>query len=259
MSFGSLGSGLNPSITSSGFAEEPEQPKSAAASAITAINETNLRKIDLPLCAIAQLALESHPVTNREPKLILASSSPRRRSLLEAAGLRFEVIPSHIPEEPRRGESPRNYTMRLARAKASQVGQTIKRGLIIGADTIVVLDDKILEKPTSREDARAMLRLLSGRWHSVITGVALCEPEMERELVDYEETRVKFAQLEQDEIQWYTQSDEPLDKAGAYAIQGRASLFVERIEGDYQNVVGLPVRLVYRLARQLGYSLEDLS
>lgn len=149
--------------------------------------------------------------------------------------------------------------MRLASAKAFQVGQIIKRGLILGADTIVVLDDIILEKPAGRDDARRMLRLLSGRWHSVITGVALYEPERERKLVDCEETRVKFAELERDEIEWYAQSDEPLDKAGAYAIQGRASLFVERIEGDYQNVVGLPVRLVYRLARQLGYSLEDLT
>lgn len=176
--------------------------------------------------------------------LILASQSPRRRELLERAGISFEVYVAGVPEEIRPGESPQDYVCRLAKAKASAApGQ-----LVLGADTVVVLDKLILEKPTDAADAARMLRLLSGREHSVITGV--CLRVGESCLVESSETRVRFLELSAAEIDMYVASGEPADKAGAYAIQGLASKFIDRIEGDYCNVVGLPVSLVYRMLKQ---------
>jgi septum formation protein len=125
---------------------------------------------------------------------------------------------------------------------------------VIGADTIVVVDGRLLGKPEDDADAERMLRQLSGRWHAVMTGVALYDAGTKREVVDYDKTLVRFAQLTDREIEWYVESGEPMDKAGAYGIQGRGSIFVEEIAGNYHNVVGLPIPLVYRLAKRLGYS-----
>jgi septum formation protein len=179
--------------------------------------------------------------------LILASQSPRRREILESAGIPFTVQVAGVPEQIEAAETPRQYVLRLARSKASAVDGP----LVLGADTVVVLDEHILEKPNDAEDARRMLRLLSGRVHSVITGVCL------RKFSDYQleacETRVHFAELTAEEIDAYVASGEPMDKAGAYAIQGLASKFIDRIEGDYFNVVGLPVRLVYRMLQDYGF------
>ncbi len=175
--------------------------------------------------------------------LILASESPRRREILERAGLEFDVCVAGVDESAAAGESPDEHVRRLARAKAEAVSLP-QGGIVLGADTVVVVDGKILGKPADPEDAIRMLRLLAGRWHEVVTGV--CLRAGSQVIVDAETTRVRFAPLGEDEIRNYAASGEPMDKAGAYAIQGLASKFIDRIEGCYFNVVGLPMALVYR-------------
>ena len=177
--------------------------------------------------------------------LILASASPRRAELLRAAGIRFEILPTNIDETPLPGESPRAHVQRLAEEKARVACSQRPEAIVLGADTVVVVDDRMLGKPRDEADAAAMLRLLSGRDHQVLTGVAVVTSAVARSAVDV--TIVRFATLTEEEIEGYVLSREPMDKAGAYAIQGLASRFVERIEGSYSNVVGLPVALVYRL------------
>jgi septum formation protein len=183
------------------------------------------------------------------PRLVLASASPRRAEILRAVGWEFETAPSDIDESARAGESPREYVERLAREKAEGAARARLFGLVLGADTTVVVEGAILAKPLDEEDARRMLRSLRGRWHEVLTGVALVRAEDGRAVVAHERTRVRFSEMTDAEIAWYVATGETADKAGAYAVQGRGALFVEEIEGDYWNVVGLPVRLVYELAR----------
>ena len=181
-------------------------------------------------------------------KIILASRSPRRADILRSVGWPFEVIVADIDETRYEGEPPMDYVRRLSLAKAQVVASKIEEGLVLGADTTVAIDNHILEKPIDDDDARRMLKLLSGRWHEVLTGVALvrsdrkCEPA-----VAIETTKVRFAELSDAEIDWYVSTGEPLDKAGAYGIQEKAALFIEEIDGDYFNVMGLPIRLVYEL------------
>ncbi|MFL6214261.1 MAG: Maf family protein [Blastocatellia bacterium] len=193
-------------------------------------------------------------MSDKEPNIILASSSPRRADLLRAIGVEFEIVPSQVQERPHPDEAPADYITRLARAKAISIARQRERGLVIGADTIVVLDGKILEKPVDADEAGRMLWSLSARWHAVMTGVALYDVATRQEVADYDKTLVRFGQLSEQEILWYVKSGEPMDKAGGYGIQGLASLFIEEIAGNYFNVVGLPLPLVYRLARRLGYS-----
>ncbi len=183
--------------------------------------------------------------------LILASASPRRAELLRAAGIEFTVRVADVDETIKPGELPRDYVLRLSREKARAVAQG--DDLVLGADTTVVIHGQIAGKPVDAEDAKRMLRLLSGRWHEVLTAVSLVRAG--RVLSEIASTRVKFAEMSEVEFDWYVATGEPMDKAGAYAIQGRASLFVERIEGSYSNVVGLPVQLVYRLVREMGVEL----
>jgi septum formation protein len=179
--------------------------------------------------------------------LILASASPRRAELLHNAGIAFTVVPAHVREEPLPNETPLNYAQRLAREKASAIFASHPEDAVLGADTVVVVDEHLLEKPTDAEDAIRMLRLLSGRTHQVITGVCVLAERFERR--ESEITQVTFSQLSEDEIAAYVRTGEPMDKAGAYAIQGMASRWAERIEGCYFNVVGLPMPRVYRLLR----------
>jgi septum formation protein len=181
--------------------------------------------------------------------LILASASPRRREILTAVGWPFETQPAGVDETRLAGESAEDFVRRLAREKAEAVARGRLFGLVLGADTTVVVDGEILEKPRDADDARRMLRRLAGRWHEVLTGVALVRAETGQALTGLERTRVRFAETSDEEIDWHVRTGDVLDKAGAYAIQGRAALFIEAIEGDYWNVVGLPVRLVYELAR----------
>jgi septum formation protein len=190
--------------------------------------------------------------------IVLASASPRRQELLRNAGIPFTVQPADIDETPRAGESPRDCAERLAREKAQAVFQSNPQQFVLGADTIVVVDDAILGKPRDAEDAARMLRLLSGRKHLVITGVCLAGPVASGQSLvasnaktSSETTWVTFCELSDDEIHFYVATGEPMDKAGAYAIQGLASRWIPRIEGDYSNVVGLPVALVYRMLCEL--------
>ena len=180
--------------------------------------------------------------------LILASASPRRAELLRNAGIAFTAIPASIPEERRAGEDPVSYARRLAAEKARAVARQHPNDTILGADTIVVVGGEVLEKPRDAEDARSMLRRLSGRTHEVTTGVCLMSNGKER--VESETTRVKMTQISVAEVDFYIATGEPMDKAGAYAIQGIASRWIPRIEGCYFNVVGLPVPLVYRILRE---------
>lgn len=194
--------------------------------------------------------------------LVLASASPRRQELLRNAGVRFTVRPADINERPLPSESPRDCAERLAREKALAVSQIRPQDYVLGADTIVVVDDAILGKPRDADDAARMLRLLSGRTHAVITGVCVVGPGARdvqplrvgnRELKTASEiTLVTMCGISDDEIRDYIATGEPMDKAGAYAIQGMASRWIPRIEGDYSNVVGLPVALVYGMLRDRG-------
>ncbi len=183
-------------------------------------------------------------------RLILASASPRRRELLKNAGLDFEVRPSAVVESAGVGESPEDFARRAAREKALDVAAAVPAGaLVLGADTVVVIGKEILGKPTGADDAARMLRQLSGATHRVITGVCLVRAPAGIEAEERETTLVTFRRLDEEEIQKYLATGEPLDKAGAYGIQGFASRFVTRIEGCYFNVVGLPVALVHGLLR----------
>ena len=185
-------------------------------------------------------------------RLILASASPRRAELLRAAAIDFDVVSANIDESVQGAEHPEEHARRLARAKALDVLGRVEEGRpVLAADTIVAVDGEILGKPADEHDARRMLRKLSGRAHDVVTGVCLARRAQEV-LVEHELTTVEFAPLSDAEIAWYAASGEPIDKAGAYAIQGLASRFVNRISGSYTNVVGLPVALVYQLCKRAG-------
>jgi septum formation protein len=184
--------------------------------------------------------------------LILASSSPRRQELLHGAGIAFDAYPPHIPEERTSGEAPLAYVRRLAQEKAQAVSRRFPQRYVLGADTIVLLDDELLEKPRDAGDAARMLRLLSGRAHSVTTAVTLVNPAGQSD-TRCSTTRVFFRTIEEEEIVHYIAGGEPMDKAGAYAIQGGAARWTQRIEGDYSNVVGLPVPLVKDMLRANGF------
>lgn len=184
-------------------------------------------------------------------KLVLASKSPRRAEILTAVGWEFEASAADIDETRLPSEAAVTYVKRLAQTKAETVAQRTGTGLVLGADTVVVIDQEVLGQPRDDDDARRMLGLLNGRWHEVVTGVALMHRGPPSQiLIDHETTRVRFAELSAAEIAWYVATGEPQGKAGAYAIQGRGALFIEEIQGDYFNVVGLPVRLVYELLRR---------
>jgi septum formation protein len=206
--------------------------------------------------------------------LVLASASPRRQELLRAAGISFVVQPADIDETPLANEAPRDYAERMAQEKALAVSQKRRpQDAVLGADTIVVVDGAILGKPRDADDACRMLRLLSGRTHQVITGVCLVKSlaggrssvasrppspakkqSFGKENLDLrttsETTQVTMVELTDDEIHAYVATGEPMDKAGAYAIQGMASRWIPHIEGDYSNVVGLPVALIFRMLRE---------
>ena len=188
-------------------------------------------------------------------RLILASASPRRAELLRAAGIDVDVRPADVDESIQPGESPDRYASRVALAKARAISLHAPDRFVLGADTVVVVDDRILGKPIDSADARRMLRALSGRSHVVMTAAILIRGAgLPGETLDaqVERTTVEFAPLTVDEIDWYAATAEPMDKAGGYAIQGLASRFVTRIEGSYSNVVGLPVSLVYGMCKRAG-------
>lgn len=180
-------------------------------------------------------------------KLILASASPRRKELLEKLDLAFSVCPADVDETPLPDEDAAVYPLRTAVQKALAVAKTAENAVVIAADTVVVIDDDILGKPKDEAEAKAMLRRLAGREHIVITGIGIADTVSGRTLSATEQTIVYFHPLDDDEIEAYVATGEPMDKAGAYGIQGKGSLLVRKIDGDYFNVMGLPLGKLYRL------------
>jgi septum formation protein len=184
-------------------------------------------------------------------RLLLASASPRRAELLAQAGFEFETRPTDVDESPLSGETPADYALRVARAKALRValdGPDAPR-VVLAADTVVIARNAMMGKPVDQPDARRMLVELSGRVHEVLTAVVLRTAD--REASEVVSTRVRFLPLSPDEIDWYVATREPEGKAGGYAIQGRAARFIDRIEGSWSNVVGLPIATVHRLLKTL--------
>jgi septum formation protein len=190
-------------------------------------------------------------------KLILASASARRAEILRDAGIPFETLSTDVDESPRAGESVEAMVLRLAEAKAGAAVASLRspneKAIVIGADTVVDLDGEVLGKPGSARIAAEMLRKLSGRTHRVVTGLAVIRVPDGQTRLELETTQVRFSTLTPEEIDQYAATDEPLDKAGAYAIQGIAGRYVERIEGCYFNVVGLPLARLYRLLKNFGW------
>ena len=182
------------------------------------------------------------------PKLVLASGSPRRAEILNSVGWEFEKAIPDVDESVIAGESPEDYVQRLAADKARAVSSSFAERVILAADTTVVLDNEIIGKPVDIDDARRMIAMLAGNWHQVLTGVAVHRNGVEH--IGLQSTRVKFAPMSDAEINFLAENGDPLDKAGAYAVQAQAAMFIEGIEGDYWNVVGLPINLVYRLLMQ---------
>ncbi len=178
-------------------------------------------------------------------KLILASQSPRRAQLLKLVGFEFETVPSHFDEDSINIPEPEKHVLELSRAKAEQVASSVEQGIVIGADTIVVLDSHIIGKPHNHQQARGMLKQLSGRIHRVFTGFTLIEKPGNRTLSDFDVTNVHFRPLEDWEIERYVQTNSPMDKAGAYGIQDQSAVFADRIEGCFYNVVGFPLSKFY--------------
>jgi septum formation protein len=185
-------------------------------------------------------------------RFILASSSPRRRELLASIGLEFDVLPSHVPEVHREGEAPEEYVARLSRDKAEALSQAHPSRWVIAADTTVLLGEELLEKPVDATDAARMLGAIAGKTHVVYTGVTLENAEREYRDTRVAESEVRMLPLSAAEIEWYVRTGEPLDKAGAYAVQGIGAMFIESIHGSYTNVVGLPLATLFLMLRRAG-------
>ncbi len=191
-----------------------------------------------------------------KPGWILASASPRRSEILFRLGIPFCVDPSGILEPARKSrETPAEYAVRVARRKAEEVAARHKSGLVLSADTIVVRGNRILVKPGTRAEARSMLERLSGQWHEVVSGICLMDCASRRTHCAFSRSRVHFRRLAPREIAWYLSTGEYRDKAGAYGVQGYASLFIDRIEGCYFNIVGFPVATFEKLCRKAGIDL----
>ncbi|MGD1974818.1 MAG: Maf family protein [Desulfobacterales bacterium] len=191
--------------------------------------------------------------------LILASTSPRRRDLLEQTGLKFTVIPSNLTEDSIPLSSPESYVKRLAEAKAKEISLRHRDSWVIGADTIVIINNTILGKPESRSDALKMLRSLSGKTHQVLTGYCICCAASGRLFSETIKTDVCFKTLTEVQIEWYLNSGEPFDKAGAYGIQGIGAFLVKHIHGSYTNVVGLPVCEVFEFLINEGVVVLEID
>ena len=185
-------------------------------------------------------------------RLILASASPRRRRFLEGLGLSFSIEAARVDEQPLAHEPPREFVLRTATDKARAVAEHYPDAWVLGADTVVVLDNRILGKPVDEEDAIRLLELLAGKWHEVLTGFCLCRKNMAHLTAHTVATTVKFVDYDEKIAAAYVQTGEPLDKAGAYGIQGKGGFLVERINGSYSNVVGLPLAEVIEELLQLG-------
>jgi len=185
-------------------------------------------------------------------KFILASASPRRRELLGSIGLDFEIVPSHIPEVRGEGEAPEEYVARLSREKAAAIAREHHDRWIIAADTTVLLGEQLLEKPGDVDDAKRMLATIAGKTHIVYTGVTVMNASRDYHDTRVAESEVRMLPLDASEIAWYVTTGEPMDKAGAYAVQGIGAMFIDSIHGSYTNVVGLPLALLFQMLRRAG-------
>ncbi len=185
-------------------------------------------------------------------KFILASSSPRRRELLTSIGLEFDVRPSNVPEVHQEGEEPEEYVARLSRDKAHALASQNPNDWVIAADTTVYLEEQLLEKPIDTADAERMLATIAGRTHIVYTGVTLENVSRDWRETRVAESEVRMLPLSSEDIAWYVKTGEPLDKAGAYAVQGIGAMFIESIHGSYTNVVGLPLATLFQMLRKAG-------
>lgn len=185
-------------------------------------------------------------------KIILASASPRRRELLRSIGLDFEVRPSSVPEIAEQGEDVDSYVRRLSRAKAEEIASGNGEAWVIGADTIVYIGEQLLEKPLNREDAVRMLETICGRRHTVYTGLTLMHSATGYLDTSVTKSEVWMLPLSRQEIEWYVETGEPMDKAGAYAVQGLGAMFIDRIDGNYTNVVGLPLATLFGMMKKAG-------
>lgn len=190
-------------------------------------------------------------------KIILASTSLRRHVLAQDMGLEFEVVPSNYEEDMTMALSPAELAKTLAKGKAADVAKGRKEGIVIGIDTFVVFGDKKLGKPKNEEDAFNMLKSFSGKWQEVYSGVSIIDCTSGQEIIDCEVTKVKFRNLNDDEIRKYIATGEPMGKAGAYAIQGLSSIFIERVEGCFFNIMGFPIHNVYKNLKKLGVNIFD--
>ena len=199
--------------------------------------------------------MQIHSKNNKHVDIILASNSPRRKDLLRQIGLDFSIAPVDVDERVLPNEAPEGYAVRVALDKARLAASLAGAGIVIAADTIVVVDDEILGKPADASDAERMLKILSGKAHRVITGLAVMDAATGRTLTRTSITRVWFRRLAQQEIKSYVATGEPLDKAGAYGIQERGALLVDKIDGCYFNVVGLPLSLLGKLLRDFGIDM----
>ncbi len=186
------------------------------------------------------------------PRLILASASPRREEMLRLLGLRFSVLLSNVDEAAAAGEPPEHYALRLSEMKARTVAGMRPGHWVLGADTIVTIDGELLGKPQTIEEARHMIRKLSGREHTVITAFTLANSESTEIIRRAVCSQVRFKDVPDDEVEWYVATDEPYDKAGGYAVQGKASFLVSEIHGSYTNVVGLPLCEVVEALKKIG-------
>lgn len=226
----------------------------------TALQETLQRSLTLPapqpaIITALDLGTASGYLTSMKTPVILASNSPRRKELLQQVGIPFVADPADVDESVRPGELPAVYAVRVALDKGRVAAKRAGKGIVLAADTIVLVDGSILGKPSGADEAVSILKRLSGREHEVITGVAIIEAASGKELARHETTRVRFRRLKEQEIKAYVATGEPLDKAGAYGIQGKGALLVERIDGCYFNVVGLPLSMVENMLYDFGISV----
>jgi septum formation protein len=190
-------------------------------------------------------------------KIILASTSPRRHGLAQQMGLEFEVVPSNYEEDMTMDLGPAELAMTLSYGKAKEVADRLKTGIILGIDTFVVFEGNKLGKPKTKEEAFSMLKSFSGKTQEVYSGVALIDCETGKEIQDYEVTIVYFRQLDDFEINSYIKTGEPMDKAGAYGVQGLSSIFIEKVDGCYNNVAGLPTYNVYKNLKKIGVNIFE--
>jgi septum formation protein len=188
-------------------------------------------------------------------KIILASTSPRRHELAQQMGLEFDIVPSDYEEDMTLNLSSKKLALLLSLGKAEDVAKKFSDGIVIGIDTFVVLKNKKLGKPKSKEDAFRMLKSLSGKWHEVHSGIAMIDCKTKRIIQDHELTKVKFRKLSDEDINKYIGTGRPMDKAGAYGIQDLSSIFVEKVDGCYFNVMGFPIHNVYKNLKKLGVDI----